>query len=93
MSHTPGPWRVESTPICGNRIVHGDTDGHGYADDVAIGCRDSAALPNLQLAATAPELLEALTALRDFMWSEGYADQTAEMRQAEDVIAKATGDL
>jgi hypothetical protein len=25
----------------------------------------------------------ALTALRDFMWSEGYADQAAVMRQAD----------
>jgi hypothetical protein len=25
----------------------------------------------------------ALTAMRDFMWSEGYADQTAVMRQAD----------
>jgi hypothetical protein len=40
------------------------------------------------LAVTA-ELLEALKALRSFMWAEGYADQTVEMAQADAAIAKA----
>jgi hypothetical protein len=35
------------------------------------------------------ELLEALKDLRSFMWSEGYADQTAEMAKADAAIAKA----
>jgi hypothetical protein len=32
----------------------------------------------------------ALTALRDFMWSEGYADQTAVMRQADAALGTPT---
>jgi hypothetical protein len=37
------------------------------------------------------ELLEALIALRSFMWAEGYADQTVAMAQADAAIAKAEG--
>jgi hypothetical protein len=33
----------------------------------------------------------ALMALRDFMWSEGYADQTAVMRQADAALATPLG--
>lgn len=36
------------------------------------------------------ELLEALMALRTFMWSEGYADQNMPMAKADAVIRKAT---
>lgn len=39
--------------------------------------------------ATAPDVLAALIALRSFMWSEGYADQTPAMAQADAAIAKA----
>ena len=46
---------------------------------------------NIILAAAAPELLEALISLRSFMWSEGYADQTPSMAQADAAIAKAEG--
>lgn len=35
------------------------------------------------------ELLRCLLCLRSFMWAEGYADQTAEMAQADAAIAKA----
>jgi hypothetical protein len=41
--------------------------------------------------AAAHELLEALKAMRSFMWAEGYADQTAAMAQADAAIAKAEG--
>ena len=36
-------------------------------------------------------VLEALIELRKFMWSEGYADQTPAMAQADAAIAKAQG--
>lgn len=44
---------------------------------------------NYALHAAAPELYKALMDLRSFMWSEGYADQTAAMAQADRAIAKA----
>lgn len=36
------------------------------------------------------ELLEALKALRSFMWSEGYADQQMPMAKADAAIRRAT---
>jgi hypothetical protein len=47
------------------------------------------AIGKREIAAAATDPLEALKALRSFMWSEGYADQTAEMAQADKAIAKA----
>jgi hypothetical protein len=41
--------------------------------------------------AAGPELLEALIELRRVLWSEGYADQTPEMAQADAAIRKAEG--
>lgn len=35
------------------------------------------------------DLLDALKALRSFMWAQGYADQTPAMAQADAAIAKA----
>ena len=42
-----------------------------------------------RLIAAAPDLYEALVALRSFMWAEGYADQNLPMAQADEAIAKA----
>lgn len=47
---------------------------------------------NEPLFAAAQDVLEALKALRSFMWSEGYADQNLPMAQADAAIAKAEGD-
>lgn len=42
--------------------------------------------------AAAPDLYEALHAIRTFMWAEGYEDQTSMMAQADAAIAKAEGE-
>lgn len=89
MSHTPGPW-LASTVVEGavsakanprENLLGIDADGYAIFMN-----RDDAVI-----AATAPELFDALTALRSFMWAEGYADQTPAMAQADAAIAKAEG--
>lgn len=46
---------------------------------------------NASLIIAAPDLYEAIMALRSFMWAEGYADQNIPMAQADAAIAKAEG--
>jgi hypothetical protein len=91
MSHTPGPWTLDrrSEKLVGangaNVVV--------YASGLSF-----AGLPpteefkaNARLIAAAPELLEALKALRSFMWKEGYTDTTPAMVKADVAISNATG--
>jgi hypothetical protein len=65
--------------------------GNGRLQEVAYcgNCEYGDYEANARLIAAAPELLKALKELRSFMWSEGYADQTVEMAQADAAIAKA----
>jgi hypothetical protein len=91
---TPGPWKV---------LTGRNRDNYPYQIIGALSgviittwgsiCRKATreGQANADLIATAPELFEALTALRSFMWSEGYADQTAEMAKADAALAKAEG--
>ena len=97
--HTPGPWiaREKTNPDC-NEGTHYITcaDGAlGYWRGHKQGHTDSNWVLNkadAQLIAAAPELLEALSRLLDdtqFTSIQEYADFFA---QAQEVIAKATGD-
>lgn len=62
--HTPGPWRVFTTPQ-GNRIIGiGEQTGEGITD-CGFGLwrgGDAEALANARLIAAAPQMLEALKA-------------------------------
>lgn len=91
---TPGPWEVGELPEYGCAIV--------YADDIPIGdfgMDDDADTnsANARLAAAAPELLAALTALRDAIRGLGAASNLNGREfvslgiQVNDAIAKATG--
>lgn len=89
-AYTKGPWKRH--PYSGNLgtlISFGDcTKGENIAAVMAQ--RDpTEGKANAALLLASPDLLEALTALRSFMWAEGYADQTPAMVQADAAIAKA----
>lgn len=58
---------------------------------IAIGKTMEQAKFRSHILAAAPELYESLLALRSLLWSEGYADQTPAMAQADAVIRKAEG--
>jgi hypothetical protein len=58
-----------------------------FTEQQNVGVEEETA--NAHILAAAPELLEALRAMRTFMWAEGYADQTAVMAKADAAIAKA----
>jgi hypothetical protein len=100
MRHTPGPWYVgamndalfiiDAPPRPSNDDINPNQNVRVIAkvnEDLGHSAVDAYS----HLIAAAPQLLEALFNLRNFMWSEGYADQTAEMAQADAAIEKAGG--
>jgi hypothetical protein len=96
--YTKGPWVLEkgegwTEKYPRNTVVRAEweepVDGRlGYEICRLSGVADHT-MPNANLIAAAPELLEALMGLMPFMWAEGYADQTPAMAQAEAAIKKA----
>lgn len=91
---TRGPWNHEIEGGDEGFIRSKSGNRLWIASTVDIPSRDGgekATSANGRLIAAAPELLEALQVLRSFMWSEGYADQTAAMAQADAAIRKAEG--
>jgi hypothetical protein len=96
-THTPGPWRVFTTPA-GKIIGIGELTGDGVTDArFCLWRGDSAeAEANARLIAAAPELLAALKGiLEDDAHTTSLADQrarwTSRMAAAADAIAKAEG--
>jgi hypothetical protein len=97
--HTKGPWEFDTDDFV--HILQGPNGEHLAEIEKEFECDfapkgegDSTlatGLANAHLMAAAPELWEALTALRSFMWAEGYADQTPAMASADAAIAKAEG--
>ena len=87
-AHTPGPWRVIETHL----LTH---DGDHVADMsnglmVVASAKLGAPLADARLIAAAPELLEALELVRDYvvtMKGAGHEYQVA----IDSAIAKATG--
>lgn len=82
MSHTPGPWHVEGVGI--NALVGAGINGVIVA--VRHRLRGAESEANMRLIAAAPELLEALEALLNFVWGEGYSDAASELARAEAMV-------
>jgi hypothetical protein len=86
MTHTPGPWEIEST-VSAHYI---ESEGCEVARVDLIGAiegLENVDLPNARLIASAPEMLLALKALLRSRPSPGPIPWA----QAEAAIAKATG--
>lgn len=95
MSHTPGPWNRGY----GNHVFQGEP-GHGYPSGRLIAiCEPSTRTKadwdqvwaNAKLIAAAPELLQALKELTEYMVLAGYdeVDDTARLPGAVERIAAA----
>ena len=101
MKHTQGPWKYQVSGFNTNQIVSVDNESQVAA--VAYG-NDETSLPNAQLIATAPELLEALkeaqrmlkTAIRYFPKSIRDSDRFSLLNvlanSVNPAIAKAEGE-
>ena len=88
--HTPGPWHInENCPTA----VNGPTEAPGVIVDLADNCDDEEAIPNAQLIAAAPEMLDALEAITtsDKNGRFGFPNFDAAIRQCLAAIAKAKG--
>lgn len=82
--HTPGPWSVERHPHSGHPLVAGE--GEYVVADCGNGEIETASEEaNARLIAAAPELLEALISLRDFLRGNG-----TKSARADAAISKAT---
>lgn len=97
MSHTPGPWEVDSEGgmlpcvVAGDKLIYQSARGLGIEDNATIEA-------NARLIAAAPDLLEALRATLAQWTMAGYgecADETCGciQGQARRAIAKAEGGI
>jgi hypothetical protein len=94
---TQGPWQFNpergditapSVPKESSRLGRGDDRDeiwNYYGGELVA---ETVSACDGPLLTAALELYQALRALRSFMWAQGYADQTAEMAQADAAIAK-----
>ena len=81
-THTPGPWEVDE--IDGGFLIGADIiNGSHIAEAMS--------LPDANLIASAPELLEALTGLHDFMLSRESYKRTILYAKTITAIRKAEG--
>lgn len=99
-AHTPGPWRVFTTPD-GRRVIGvGDRTGGGITDQGDVSTNDQGVwrsgkekLANARLIAAAPDLLEALkdclAALTDPVVGTIYGDDPDWYRKVNDAADKA----
>jgi hypothetical protein len=87
MSHTPGPWGIQP-------------DEHGGPSDTVYAYEDqqqevaeivSGVSADRHLIAAAPELLDALVAMREAFTSNGTDSQHNACRMADAALAKAEG--
>lgn len=93
--HTLGPWHVCGEDVASHRWVIAQADGSSVADCSPVGpwLPDETADANGRLIAAAPELLEALTAAREWMRGDKWRNSwEAIMRGIDAAIAKATGE-
>lgn len=95
MKHTPGPWVLTVHTGTGGPINPGDDWSiSGHFSGVAIvyeGGRNPNADADARLIAAAPELLEALIALRSLYDTDEGCRATPEYIAATAAIARATG--
>jgi len=96
MAHTPGPWWIDEDGdyLC---ICEGEVNEYGEREEVAtLACNRPSLLlcqpANARLIAAAPELLEALVAMRDEFTSNGTDSQHNACRMADAAILKARGE-
>lgn len=97
--HTAGPWRLstrkpdlDGVNVCfeidaDNRINIASSQSQEHIGPDSI-CEDEC-LANARMIAAAPELLEALQAVREGAWPHLYVEQ---QKQIDVAIAKATGE-
>ena len=91
MSHTPGPWEVDTEEEEGRSWVVIRGAGF-YIANVSGGIGPGITEANASLIAAAPDLLEALIAVRDDFDDDCTAERGEEIRaQIAAAIAKATG--
>lgn len=84
--HTPGPWKVER----GNQAIYVSAEGGAVARVFPSDLSDDG---NAQLIAAAPELLEALEAMREFCDSNDWGSVPRHLeRSIRDALAKAKGE-
>lgn len=86
-AHTPGPWTAEAERE-GGPVTYVHAKAHGIADCNAGYPNDEA---NARLIAAAPELYEALRALRSAL-SSGVEVTQKVIPQVDAALAKARGD-
>lgn len=89
--YSRGPWITIQNPT--NISIATGSYESGGRQVAFVQCKSNkrVARANADILASAPELLDALMALRSFMWAEGYADQNLPMAQADAAIANAEG--
>jgi hypothetical protein len=96
VAHTPGPWKADTNLGC-KRISAKPFRGqqHRQAKRFEVACTpglhdESEDLANARLIASAPDLLEALTDLRDWMMAVAESDHPL-IEKADAAISHATG--
>lgn len=83
MKHTPGPWGLNIDTVCIRDGVSVQPVTHHM---------DSQGMADARLIAAAPELLEALKAMRDAFWGTSHNEaEDAANEMARAAIAKAEG--
>ena len=86
--HTPGPWRIGTPPPNGEQTI-GTQQGLMVA--VATTGAGTPTEANARLIAAAPDLLEALNALADYVDDRAGDNECRPLENARAAIAKAEG--
>ena len=81
--HTGGPWEYMGSSIVGPKLDDKET----WLRPVVARFATGVSLANLNLMLAAPELLDALETIVDFMWD----NECRPLEKARAAIAKATG--
>lgn len=85
--YTKGPWHVDY----GTKYARIKNSDGWYVMEPSSFHSTVRHRADAYLIAAAPDLYEALKALRSLLWDEGYSDQTLAMARADAAIAKAEG--
>lgn len=93
--HTPGPWKLcqsECSRHDGDRYVYGQGPLKGVICSMNGGPNDdSTVLANARLIAAAPEMYQALIAIREAFYVENSPKAVREAMKLSDVVKKADG--
>lgn len=102
MKHTPGPWKCDKSPVCGEWFVRSDgklEPGRGYQYICSL--PGDMFRANAHLIAAAPDLLEAVEDVLEQLekWDgtltayDGHIDFTDLIAGCKTLIAKAKGEV